>query len=33
MDTSGLSLGELLLPYPEPMVRRVEVEERPPLVR
>jgi glucosyl-3-phosphoglycerate synthase len=32
LDTTGLSLGELLLPYADATVRRVAVEERPPLV-
>jgi glucosyl-3-phosphoglycerate synthase len=32
MDMTGLFPGELLVPHAEPMLRRIDTEERPPLI-
>ncbi len=33
LDAGALGAGEILLPFEEPAVRRIDVQERPPLVR
>jgi glucosyl-3-phosphoglycerate synthase len=33
LDTGVLGAGDLLLPFEDPPLRRIDVQERPPLVR